>query len=123
MEKEAALLEAIFFLEAEPLDNNALSKISGLGPEIIEPVLEHLQEKYTSEDSGIELVQISGGWIVAPKAELWESLKERYGKKSDKKLSRSAMETLSISIIEVTNFAFVAIQLSIANFIFTSFFF
>ncbi|MBQ4496655.1 MAG: SMC-Scp complex subunit ScpB [Spirochaetaceae bacterium] len=96
LEKEAALLEAIFFLEAEPLDNNALSKISGLGPEIIEPVLEHLQEKYTSEDSGIELVQISGGWIVAPKAELWESLKERYGKKSDKKLSRSAMETLSI---------------------------
>ena len=96
LEKEAALLEAIFFLEAEPLDNNALSKISGLGPEVVEAALEHLQEKYTSEDSGIELVQISGGWIVAPKADLWESLKERYGKKSDKKLSRSAMETLSI---------------------------
>lgn len=96
MEKEAALLEAILFLEAEPLDESALSKISGLGPEIIEPVIEHLQEKYTSEDSGIELVKISGGWIIAPKAELWESLKERYGKKNDKKLSRSAMETLSI---------------------------
>ena len=96
LEKEAALLEAIFFLEAEPLDDNSLSKISGLGLEVIEPVLVYLQEKYAKEDSGIELVQISGGWIISPKVELWSSLKERYGKKSDKRLSRSAMETLSI---------------------------
>ncbi len=96
LEKEAALLEAIFFLEAEPLDNNALAKISGLGIEIIEPVIEYLREKYAQENSGIELVQISGGWIAAPKADLWETLKERYGRKSEKKLSRSAIETLSI---------------------------
>lgn len=96
MEKEAALIEAIFYLEAEPLDVAALSRISDLGQEVVEQALETLQEKYASENSGIELVQISGGWIISPKSELWSFLKERYGKKNDNKLSRAAMETLSI---------------------------
>ncbi|HPX48172.1 MAG TPA: SMC-Scp complex subunit ScpB, partial [Treponemataceae bacterium] len=48
------------------------------------------------EAHGLELVQISGGWTLCPKKELWESLKEKYGKKNDNKLSRAAMETLSI---------------------------
>jgi segregation and condensation protein B len=41
-------------------------------------------------------VLAGGGWILAPKAELWESLKERYGKKNENRLSRAALETLSI---------------------------
>lgn len=96
LEKEIALLEAIFFLEAEPLDNAALSKISGLGPEVVEKAIEELKEKYTSETSGIELVQISGGWIISPKSDLWSFLKDKYGKKNDNRLSKAAMETLSI---------------------------
>ena len=96
MKKETALLEAIFYLESEPLDNKTLSKISGLGLEVVEAAIEKLQEKYTDEDSGVELVQISGGWIISPKSEYWQCLKERYGKKNDSRLSRAAMETLSI---------------------------
>jgi segregation and condensation protein B len=34
--------------------------------------------------------------MLAPKKEYWETLKERYGKKNDAKLSRAAMETLAI---------------------------
>jgi hypothetical protein len=41
-------------------------------------------------------VQSGGGWILAPKVELWEVLKDRYGKKADSRLSRAALETLSI---------------------------
>jgi segregation and condensation protein B len=59
-------------------------------------VIERLQERYADEAHGLELVQISGGWTLCPKKELWESLKEKYGKKNDNKLSRAAMETLSI---------------------------
>ena len=96
LKKETALLEAIFYLESEPLDNKTLSKISGLGLEVVDAAIEKLQEKYTDEDSGVELVQISGGWIISPKTEYWQCLKERYGKKNDSRLSRAAMETLSI---------------------------
>ena len=34
--------------------------------------------------------------MLVPKKELWESLKDRYGRKNEQKLSRAALETLSI---------------------------
>lgn len=96
MEKETALLEAILYLESEPVDETALARISGLSVEVVSSVIELLQERFASESCGLELVRISGGWALSPKKELWDSLKERYGKKNDSRLSRAAMETLSI---------------------------
>jgi segregation and condensation protein B len=96
MEKETALVEAILYLETEPVDAASLVRISGLSAEVIEQVIEILKDRYSSDDHGVELVQISGGWTLSPKRELWESLKDRYGKKNDNRLSRAAMETLSI---------------------------
>ena len=55
-----------------------------------------MKEKYASENSGIELSMITGGWTLTPKKEYWELLKEKYGNKNAGKLSRSAMEVLSI---------------------------
>jgi segregation and condensation protein B len=96
MEKETALVEAILYLETEPLDEASLARISGLSKEIIDDVLANLKERYQDESHGVEIIQISGGWAISPKKELWESLKDRYGKKNDNRLSRAAMETLSI---------------------------
>ncbi len=96
MEKEMALCEAIFFLETEPLDEAALVRISGFSREVIDAVIIALNERYSGEGSGLELTRISGGWVISPKRDLWESLKDRYGKRNDNRLSRAAMETLSI---------------------------
>lgn len=96
LDREAAILETIFFLEAEPLDIAALSRISGLSKELVEASIEHLSEIYTGPMHGLELVQMSGGWLFVPKKELWEGLKDRYGKKNEQKMSRAALETLSI---------------------------
>jgi segregation and condensation protein B len=96
MEKEAALLEAILYLETEPLDEGALSRISGLGKEAVARALEILTAKYAKEDSGMEISRIGGGITVAPKKEYWEKLRERYGKKNENRFSKAAMETLSI---------------------------
>jgi len=96
MEKETALIEAILYLDTEPLDEAALSRISGLSHEVTVAVLEHLTERYAGQSHGIELTRISGGWVLSPKRDLWESLKDRYGKRNDNRLSRAAMETLSI---------------------------
>ncbi len=96
MEKETALIEAILYLETEPIDETSMIRISGLSKEVLEQVLEILTDRYSREDHGVELVQISGGWTLSPKKDLWESLKDRYGKKNDNRLSRAAMETLSI---------------------------
>ncbi|MDR2536552.1 MAG: SMC-Scp complex subunit ScpB [Treponema sp.] len=94
--KETALIESILYLETEPLDEAGLARISGLAKETVEAALEVLAFRYSQEVSGVELSRISGGIIVSPKKEYWETLKERYGKKNEGRLSRAAMETLSI---------------------------
>ncbi len=96
MEKETALVEAILYLEGEPLDEAAISKISGLSADVVKECMQSLKESYQETASGIELTQMMGGWIIMPKKEFWEALKDRYGKKNTNRLSRAAMETLSI---------------------------
>lgn len=96
MEKESALIEAILFLETEPVDEGLLVRTTGFSREVVDQVIELLKERYADESHGVELIQISGGWALSPKKELWDSLKDRYGKKNDSRLSRAAMETLSI---------------------------
>jgi segregation and condensation protein B len=96
VEKEAALIEAILYLETDPLDYAFLARLSGLSKDVVQKALEVLEEKYRKADSGIELTHIGGGVMVSPKREYWDSLKERYGKKNETRFSRAALETLSI---------------------------
>jgi segregation and condensation protein B len=96
LEREAALVETVLFLESEPLDEASLARITGLSRDVVEAALELLSEESKTASKGIEPLRSGGGWILAPKAELWESLKERYGKKNENRLSRAALETLSI---------------------------
>lgn len=94
--KECALVETILFMESEPVPEKNLAQISELSEEIVAQCIEKLKEKLADESSGLELQMITGGWALVPKKDIWEVLKERYGSKSEGKLSKSAMETLSI---------------------------
>ncbi|ORC36588.1 SMC-Scp complex subunit ScpB [Marispirochaeta aestuarii] len=96
LEREAAIIEAILFLESEPIDVKTIAKISRLDKDIVEGGLKFLEEHYAEQGHGLDLREIGGGFLLSPKEELWDDLKERYGKKNDAKLSRAAMETLSI---------------------------
>lgn len=96
LEREAAILETILFLESEPMDNAALARVSGLGKELVGAALEQLKETLAAPAHGLELTEMGGGWMIAPKKEFWDALKDRYGKKNEQKLSRAALETLSI---------------------------
>ena len=94
--EETALIETILFLEGDSLNEAALARISGLSREVIDKALENLTMNYAREESGLELANIGGGFIISPKKIYWEKLKDRYGKKNESRLSRAAMETLSI---------------------------
>jgi segregation and condensation protein B len=96
VEKEAALIEAILFLETDPMDAAVLSRISGLAKDALLRAVEALERKYAGENSGIELSRIGGGFMISPKREYWENLKDKYGKKNETRFSRAALETLSI---------------------------
>ena len=95
-EKEAALIEAVLYLEADPLDEASIARITGLAEENVKIALENLNERYSAPDSGIEIGRIGGAYLLTPKREFWESLKDRYSKKSEGKISRAAMETLAV---------------------------
>ena len=96
LEKETALIEAILFLEHEPLDVRSLANISELPRDVVLEAIACLQERYCSPDCGMEITEIANGFLMSPKNELWSFLKNRYGKRNENSLSRAAMETLSI---------------------------
>ena len=96
LKTETALIEAILYLEGEPLDEAALARISGLSRDVTEKALEKLSARFAEASSGLELSRIDGGLVVSPKKDYWERLRERYGKKNESRLSRAARETLSI---------------------------
>jgi segregation and condensation protein B len=94
--REKALIEAILYLESEPVDEKRLSAVSGLSREVVRRVLQALEEDYRSESRGIELTRLEDGVGLGPKRALWDQLKDHYGKRKDGKLSKAALETLSI---------------------------
>jgi segregation and condensation protein B len=96
IEKETALIEAILYMEGDPLDEGAIARISGLSKETVKSALDNLSERYNDVDCALELTRIGGGIVISVKREYWDNLKERYGKKSEGKISRAAMETLAI---------------------------
>jgi segregation and condensation protein B len=96
LEKEAALLEAVLFLENEPVNLTYLSRVTGLDKGVLKKVTARLGEELAGESRGLTLTEIDGGYLLVPKNEFSESLKENYGQKNEEKLSRAALETLSI---------------------------
>ncbi len=94
--EEAALVEAVLLLEVEPVEESVISKVTGLSKDVVLLSLEALVDRFNGEEHGIEPVRIAGGWSFAPKERLWNILKERYGKQREDRLSRAALETLSI---------------------------
>ena len=90
VEKE---IEAIIFAAAEPLDINTIeSKISKKSD--VEKILQKLQNEY--KDRGINLVCISNKWSFRTSAKLSSLMIQE--KTVEKKLSRAAIETLSIIV-------------------------
>jgi len=96
MDKDAALVEAVLFLESEPVDLQRLSKITLLTQEAAASALEQLHSRYSKADSGLELSEVGGGFSLIPRRDLMLDLRHHYGKKSDEKMSRASLETLSI---------------------------
>jgi len=96
IEKETALVEAILFMEGDPLDEGTVARICGLSKDFVTNALDNLSERYANADCALELTRVGGGIKISVKREYWDNLKERYGRKNEGKISRAAMETLAI---------------------------
>lgn len=94
--RDARLIEAIIYLENEPADKKRLMTLSGLSEEKLTDVLVELSRSYEELDHGIRLIEVPGGFQFSPAEDLWDSLKTEYGRHVDRRMSRAALETLSI---------------------------
>ena len=95
-EQSVALIEAVLYLESEPVDAATLGRITGLTRAQVQEAIEQLRQSYAAGAHGLDIVELGGGYTFVVKDKLWELLKPRYGKRSEAKLSRAALETLSI---------------------------
>lgn len=94
--ENARLIESILFIENEPLSIDHLETITGLSGFEINEALENLSEVYYAENHGLALVENSETYQFVPCTNLNDKLKICYGKKVDKRLSKSTVETLAI---------------------------
>ncbi len=85
------VLEALLFAAAAPLDETFLGTHLKSGDEVV-PLLEELKGFYASR--GINLVRVAGKWAFRTAEDL-SYLLERHAKE-ERRLSKAAMETLSI---------------------------
>jgi segregation and condensation protein B len=96
MGDDARLVEVILFLENEPVSLDRLSKMTGLKAERVEKALSEIKEVYAQHMHGLDLTESHGSYHFLPSGDLHERLRSCYGRRVDRRLSRAAMETLSI---------------------------
>ncbi len=92
----AAFIEALLFLENEPMSVERLQKMTGLSEKQVTEALEELTEAYYADNHGLSLVENAETFSFVPVTRLNDKLRSCYGKKIDKRLSKAALETLAI---------------------------
>ncbi len=95
-ETTVGLIEAILYLENEPVNMATLKGITNKSRDELVEAIQTLQDEYSKPSHGIELMEREGAFYFTPKKSYWESIRDRYGRRNDKRLSRAAMETLAI---------------------------
>lgn len=86
-------LEAVLFASGEPVSEKQLCEILEVDEESLHELLDALDSDL--ETHGIMLQETAGGWQLVTRPE-WFAYVEKLAEAADRKLSRAAMETLSI---------------------------
>lgn len=93
---EARLCEVVLFIENQPLSLDRITELTGIKPDLVEDALQELRDDYSERGSGLMITEDEDLYSFAPTPDLYPQLKQNYGRKVDKRLSRAALETLAI---------------------------
>ena len=90
-------IEAIIFFSGEPIAIELLAEtLEVKNKEIVENIERLIEEKYTDDNSGIELIITDGMVQFVAKKEAMEYINKIFDKRTNPKLTKAAMEVLSI---------------------------
>lgn len=95
-EKQIAMVEAVLFAAAEPIDYTKLASVLGMDDEQILLSMDALNEKYSAESSGICLLKLDTKYQLCSKKEYVEAVRNVLDLKRNAPLSQAAFEVLAI---------------------------
>lgn len=88
-------LEAVLFAGGDPLTEAQLQEVLQTDTETTRELLQALDEELSARGSGLMLKELAGGWQLVTRPEHYDYV-ERLSQETNRRLSRAAMETLSI---------------------------
>lgn len=88
-------VEALLFLSPEPLAVDVLCELTRAAEPDVRAALASLATRH-SEDTGLEVAEIAGGWTLRTRADLHEVCDRLRERPSDDRLSPAALETLAV---------------------------
>lgn len=97
MSTNARLVETVLFIENEALDMERLCSMTNLDEKSVAKAVKELSAVYEESGHGLRIKENSDSSIeFAPCSDLYDLLRSTYGRKVDRRMTRAAMETLSI---------------------------
>jgi segregation and condensation protein B len=95
---EKELIQILFQIDHQPSENqNTSTDQLTFNPAIIvSGAIKKLKEKYNHPESGVELREVAGGWALYSRPDLAPTLRLALSLKENRRLSRAALETLSV---------------------------
>lgn len=95
-EKQIAMVEAVLFASADPIEYTKLAAVLGMDDEQILLVMDELNKKYGAESSGICLLQLDTKYQLCSKKEFIDAVRSVLDLKRNSPLSQAAFEVLAI---------------------------
>ncbi len=96
IERFTTLAEAILFASGDPVETSRLAQTLKVTEKEIEPIMKHLQERYTQTESALQVMRLSKSWQLGTRPEFAFVIRTAMEKKRMQPLSSAAMETLTI---------------------------
>lgn len=91
------VIEALLFTAQDPVSVDEIQEVAeGFAPRVIRETILKLQGEYESNERGIFITEIAGGFQMCTRAEFSPILKKFHQIDSRQRLSRPALETLAI---------------------------
>lgn len=95
--EKAAAAEAILFAAGDPIEEDKLAVAAGIELRELDDILALLDEKYSAENSGLDLLRLDGSLQLATKQRFADQIKEALEIRRNTALSSAAMEVLTIA--------------------------
>lgn len=91
-----ALAEALIFVSDEPITVKVLADVLEEDREIVLAAVENLRDEYDARGSGMQIREVAGGWQLATRTELHETVRRFLKTRPSAKLSIASLETLAV---------------------------